>query len=463
MAMEYVMEPFRIKMVEPIKKTTREYRLQCLKEANYNMFSLHSEDVYIDMQTDSGTGANSDRQYAAMMTADESYGGARGYYQVLAAVQDIFGYQYAQPVHQGRACEKVLFPCLLGPGKFAIANHFFDTTNGHVVLTGARAINLVCEESKHSDIPAPFKGNMDLDALEATIQEKGAENIGMVLMTITNNSVGGQPVSMANLRGASQIARKYGIPFVLDAARYAENAYFIKTREEGYADKTIKEIIKEEFSYADAFTMSAKKDAISSMGGIIGVREDEKLIQAVRLRTIPNEGFLTYGGLSGRDIAAMAVGLYEGIDEDFLAYRIGQTQYFGEKLHDMGIPLQYPVGGNAIYLDSGAIMKHIPWYEFPAQALSAALYLEGGIRGGDIGSLSMDRDPDTHEQVRADIEFCRLCVYRRVYTRAHLDYAADVIKYVADHAENYSGYRILEETPILRHFTVKLEPLQELK
>lgn len=463
MAIKYVMEPFRIKMVEPIKPTTREYRLECLKNANYNMFSLHSEDVYIDMQTDSGTGANSSAQYAAMMTADESYGGARGYYQVKAAVQDIFGYQYAQPVHQGRAAEKILFPILLGPGKVAIANHFFDTTNGHVVSTGARAINLVCEESKHADIPAPFKGNIDLEALDATIQEKGAENVGMILMTITNNSVGGQPVSMANIRETSKIAKKYGIPFIIDAARYAENAYFIKTREEGYADKSIKEIIKECFSYADAFTMSAKKDPIASMGGIIGVREDADLIKKVELRTIPNEGFLTYGGMSGRDIAAMAVGMYEGIDENFLAYRVGQTQYLGEKLHDMGIPFQYPVGGNAIYLDSAAIMKHIPWYEFPAQALSAALYLEGGIRGGDIGSLSLDRDPDTHEQVRADIEFCRLCLFRRVYTQAHLDYVADVIKYVADHAEDYSGYKITEETPLLRHFTCKLEPLAPLK
>lgn len=463
MAMKYVMEPFRIKMVEPIKKTTREYRLECLKKADYNMFSLHSEDVYIDMQTDSGTGANSQEQYAAMMTADESYGGARGYYKVLAAVQDIFGYQYAQPVHQGRACEKVLFPCLLASGKYAISNHFFDTTNGHVVLTGARAINLPCEESKHADIPAPFKGNMDVEKLEATIQEKGAENIGMILMTITNNSVGGQPVSMANLRATSEIAKRYGIPFIIDAARYAENAYFIKTREEGYADKSVREIVKEEFSYADAFTMSAKKDAIASMGGIVGVRENEDLIKAVRLKVIPNEGFLTYGGLSGRDIAAMAVGLYEGIDDDFLAYRIGQTQYLGERLHDMGIPFQYPVGGNAIYLDSAAIMKHIPWNEFPAQALSVALYLEGGIRGGDIGSLSLDRDPDTHEQQRADIEFCRLCLARRVYTQAHLDYVANVIKYCADHASDYPGYKILEETPVLRHFTVKLAPLSEVK
>ncbi len=463
MAIPYIMEPFRIKMVEPIKATTREYRMACLQNANYNMFSIHSEDVYIDMQTDSGTGANSAAQYAAMMTADESYGGARGYYSVLKAVQELFGFQYAQPVHQGRAAEKVLFPCLLGPGKYAIANHFFDTTNGHVVMTGARAINLVCEESKHADIPAPFKGNIDLTALEATIREKGAENIGMILMTITNNSVGGQPVSMENLRATSEIAHRNHIPFVIDAARYAENAYFIKTREKGYADKPVREIVKEEFSYADAFTMSAKKDAIASMGGIIGVREDEALIEAVRLRTIPNEGFLTYGGLSGRDIAAMAVGLYEGLDDDFLAYRIGQTQYLGEKLHERGVPLQYPVGGNAIYLDSAAIMKHIPWYQFPAQALSVALYLEGGIRGGDIGSLSLDRDPDTHEQLRADIEFCRLCLARRVYTQAHLDYVADIILYCSERAENYPGFRITKEAPVLRHFTARLEPLQPLK
>lgn len=462
MPMEYVMEPFKIKMVEPIKATTREQRLECLKKANYNLFNLHSEDVYIDMQTDSGTGAMSHFQWAAMMTADESYGGARGFYQVEEAVRDIFGYKYAQPVHQGRACEKVLFGCLMGPGKFAIANQFFDTTHGHVVMTGARAIDCVCEEAKHVMLNAPFKGNMDTIKLEEIIKEKGSENIAMILMTITNNAAGGQPVSMANMRETSRIAKKYGIPFVIDAARYAENAYFIQCREDGYADKSIREIIKECFSYADAFTMSAKKDTISNMGGCIGVREDENLIEQVRIRTIPNEGFLTYGGLSGRDIAAMAVGFYEGLDDNFLKYRVGQTQYLGELLKEKGVFFQYPVGGHAVFLDAGQIMPHIPWDQFPAQALSVALYLEGGIRAGDLGSLSLDRDPDTHEQRRANIEFCRMCLPRRVYTQSQLEHVARTVKYVMDNASKYSGYRILKETNILRHFTVEMEPIEPL-
>lgn len=464
MAMDYIMEPFKIKTIEPLKKTTREQRIESLKQAHYNVFNVRSDDVFIDMQTDSGTGAMSQNQWAAIMTADEAYGGARGYYQVRDAVQDIFHYKFAQPIHQGRACEKILFPCLdLGPGKFAISNSFFTTTRGHVELTGARGIDCICEEAKHIDLDAPFKGNMDVVKLENIIQEKGAKNVGVIVMTITNNSAGGQPVSMANVRATSEIAKKYDIPFVIDAARYAENAYFIKTREPGYESKSIKEIVRECFSYADAFTMSAKKDTISNMGGCIGVREDEKLFRKVELRTIPNEGFLTYGGLSGRDIAAMAVGFYEGIDEEYLTYRIGQVQYFGELLHDMGIPIQYPVGGHAVFLDAGQILPHLSWTEYPSQALTAALYIEGGVRGSDIGTMSKGRDPDTHEENRADVEFCRLCLARRVYTQSQLEHAARTVKYVADHASQYPGYRILEEAPVLRHFTVKLEPTSPLR
>ncbi len=463
MAMEYVMEPFKIKMVEMLKRTTREERLEVLKQARYNMFSIRSENVAIDMQTDSGTGAMSDKQWAAMMTADESYGGARGYYEVEAAVGDIFGYKYAQPVHQGRAAEKVLFGCLMGADDFAIANQFFDTTQGHVVMTGARPLNCVCDEAGDIYLDAPFKGNMNTEKLEALINEKGADKVKMIMMTITNNSAGGQPVSMANIRETGRIAKKYGVTFVIDAARYAENAYFIKTREEGYADKSIREIVKECFSYADAFSMSAKKDTIVNMGGCIGVREDEELITKVKMRTIPLEGFINYGGMSGRDIAALAAGFYEGIDESFLKYRIGQVQYLGELLHDARVPIQYPVGGHGIYIDCGVMMPHLSWDQFPAQAVSAALYLEGGIRGGDLGSLSLDRDPDTHEQQKALNEFCRLCVPRRVLTQSQIEFVARTIVYVRDHAAEYPGYRILKETPLLRHFTVEMEPLSPIK
>lgn len=459
MPMKYVMEPFKIKMVEMLKQTTREERLQVIKEAHYNMFGIPSEYVSMDMLTDSGTGAMSDRQWAAMMTADESYGGARGYKEVCAAVQDIFGYRYAQPVHQGRAAEKVLFGCLMGPGDFAIANTFFDTTHGHVVMTGARPINCACSEAADIFLDAPFKGNMDVAKLEQTIIEKGADKVKMILMTITNNSAGGQPVSAANLRETGEIAKKYGIPFVIDAARFAENAYFIKAREAGYENKSIREIIQEVFACADAFTMSAKKDAVVNMGGLIGIREDESLMNKVRLKTIPLEGFLSYGGLSGRDIAALAVGLYEGIEEAWLRYRVGQVQYLGELLHDAGIPIQYPVGGHGIYIDCGVMMPHLAWDQFPAQAVTVALFLEGGIRGCDIGSLCLDRDPDTNKQQRASNEWCRLCMPRRVMTQSQIEFVAETIMYVRDHAEEYPGFRIIKEAPILRHFTVELEPL----
>jgi tryptophanase len=455
---KYVAEPFKIKMVEPLKMTTKEERIQKLKEANYNLFALKSDDIYIDFMTDSGTGAMSDAQWGAMMMGDESYAGARGYQKVIDAVQDIFQYKYAQPVHQGRAAEQVLFPSLLKAGQTSISNMHFDTTRGHVNLLGADAVDVVVEAARDIVNYAPFKGNMDLERMEAKINELGAENVGMIVMTITNNSAGGQPVSMENIRETSKIAKKHGIIMVIDSARFAENAHFIKQREEGYADKSIIEITRETFSYADVFTMSAKKDAIVNMGGLIGVKDNDELYQKVRGLTIPYEGFVTYGGLAGRDLEALAVGLYEGTDPDFLKYRIGQIEYLGELLKEKGVPFQYPVGGHAVFVDAKAVLPHIPYYEFPGHALACELYIEAGIRSVDIGSFLMGVDPKTGEQLESEMEFTRLAVPRRVYTQAHFDVVAEALGNVKKNAANVKGYKITWEPPVLRHFTAKLVP-----
>jgi len=456
---KYIPEPFKIKMVEPMKIITREEREKLLKEANYNLFALKSDYIYIDMMTDSGTGAMSDAQWSAMMIGDESYAGCRGYYRLMDAAKDIFGYEYSQPVHQGRAAEKVFYPCVLKEGQYSVSNMHFDTTRGHVTLCGAIAHDCVVEEARDTTNYAPFKGNMDVDRLEAFIKEKGCENVGVIIMTITNNTAGGQPVSMKNIRETSAVADKYSIPFVIDAARYAENAYFIKTREEGYEDKSIKEITREAFSYACAFTMSCKKDAIVNMGGLIGIRDDEKLFQKVQSLTVPYEGFITYGGLAGRDLEALATGLYEGIDFDFLRYRMGQTKYLGDLLKENDVPFQYPTGGHAVFVDARKILPHIPHYQFPAQALAIELYLEAGIRSCDVGSYMLDPDPETGEQPEAEMEFTRLCIPRRVLTQAHLDVVADAICNVRDRASEIRGYKIVWQPEVLRHFTAKLEPV----
>ncbi|MDL2211755.1 tryptophanase [Erysipelotrichaceae bacterium OttesenSCG-928-M19] len=457
---KYIAEPFRIKMVETIKMTTREEREKYIAEANYNTFSLRSSDVYIDLTTDSGTNAMSSAQWEGIMRGDEAYAGGRSYFNLIAAAQDIFGHKYIQPVHQGRAAEKVLFELLLKEGMYSISNMHFDTTRAHVELAGGRALDCVVKEALDIADRSPFKGNMDVEKLEKLINEYGKEKIGVVIMTITNNTAGGQPVSVENIKQTSEVCKKYGIPFCLDAARFAENAYFIKKREKGYENKSIKEIVTEVFSYAQMFTMSAKKDAIVNMGGLLGIKDDEDLFIQCKARTISFEGFTTYGGMSGRDIEALAVGLYEGLDEDYLEYRIGQIEYLAARLDEAGIAYQAPAGGHGIFVDAAAMFPHIPYYEFPGQALTVELYKEAGIRVCDIGSYMLGNDPDTKEQLKADFEFTRFAIPRRVYTQAHIDVMADALIAIKARAKDVKGYRITWEPPILRHFQAKLEPLK---
>lgn len=463
MAVKYIPEPFRIKMVEPIKMLTREERIEKIKEANYNLFNLKGADVYIDLLTDSGTNAMSHDQWSGVMRGDEAYAGASSYFKLVDAGKDIFNYGFIQPVHQGRAAEKVLFPTFLSPGKFAISNMFFDTTRAHVILAGARPIDCVIEEAKDPSHRCKFKGNMDVEKMEKIILEKGPENIGLIVMTITNNSAGGQPVSMKNIRETSEICKKYGIPFNIDAARYAENAYFIKRDEEGYQNKSIKDIIRETFSYADMFTMSAKKDTIVNMGGLIGVKDPQSpLILKIKANCISYEGFFTYGGLGGRDLEALAIGLYEGIDEDYLKYRNGQMEYLASRLDDAGIAYQAPIGGHGAFIDAKAMFPQIPYNEYPGQVLAIELYIEAGIRTCDIGSYMLGNDPDTGKQLEADFEFTRLAIPRRVYTQSHFDVMADAIIEVSKRAHEIKhGYKIIWEPPILRHFQASLAPIEE--
>ena len=461
MSIKYIPEPFRIKMVETIKVLSREEREQKIKEAKYNVFNLKAEDVYIDLLTDSGTNAMSDVQWAGVMRGDEAYAGGRSYFRLVEAGKDIFGYEYIQPVHQGRAAEKVMFGLMMGPEKVSISNMFFDTTRAHVEIAGARAIDCVVPEAESPNFRAPFKGNMDVEKLERLIKEYGTDKVALVVMTITNNSAGGQPVSVQNMRDVSTICKKYNIPLCIDAARFAENAYFIKQREEEFKNYSIKEIIREIFSYADMFTMSAKKDAIVNMGGLIGIKNDKELYQRAKANTISFEGFTTYGGLSGRDLEALAIGLYEGLDEEQLRYRIGQVEYLASKLDDAGISYQSPVGGHGLFLDAKAMFPHIPYNEFPAQALAIELYKEAGIRACDIGSYMLGNDPDTGEQLKADFEFTRLAIPRRVYTQAHFDIMADAIIAIKERASEIRGYRITWEPKVLRHFQASLEPIEK--
>ncbi|MDE6139896.1 MAG: tryptophanase [Alistipes sp.] len=453
-------ESFRIKMVEPIRKSTREERERWIREAHYNLFNLKSDEVFIDLLTDSGTGAMSDRQWAALMQGDESYAGARSYYNMKNAIRDILGFDFFLPTHQGRAAENVLYSTIINEGDVLPGNSHFDTTKGHIEFRKAHAIDCTIDEAADTQLEIPFKGNLDPVKLEKVLNEYPVERIPAVVLTVTNNTAGGQPVSMANIREVSAVCRRHGVRLQIDSARFAENAYFIKTREEGYADKSIKEIVREMFSYADIMTMSSKKDAIVNMGGFVAFR-DEDLWRRCQMYCIMNEGFITYGGMSGRDMNALAVGLDEGTEFDYLQTRVRQVEYLGAKLDEYGIPYQRPAGGHAIFIDAKKVLTHVPKEEFIAQTLAIELYLEAGIRGVEIGSILADRDPETRENRYPALELLRLAIPRRTYTNNHMDVIAAALKNVYDRREQITrGYRITREFPIMRHFTVELEPMR---
>jgi tryptophanase len=452
-------EPFKIKMVESVTKSSRSQREEWAKKASYNLFNLRSEQVFIDLLTDSGTGAMSDKQWAAVMTGDESYAGASSYYNLKAAIADITGFEYFLPTHQGRAAENVLFSVLVKEGDVVPGNAHFDTTKGHIEFRKAEAVDCTVDIAKDTSFIDPFKGNIDLGKLEKVLKETPGKKISCILMTVTNNTAGGQPVSMANLRGVRELADKYGVLVIIDSARFAENAYFIKTREDGYSGKTIREIAREMFSYTDGMTMSSKKDAIVNMGGFIGFR-DKELFRKASTFNIMFEGFVTYGGMSGRDMNALAQGLYEGTEFDYLESRIGQVAYLGEKIKSFGVPLQEPFGGHAIFIDAKKFLSHIPQNEFPAQRLAVELYLEGGIRGVEIGAIMADRDPVTRENRYPALELVRLAVPRRVYTNNHMEYVAVALGNIYDRRKEIKrGMAIKYEAPIMRHFTVELDLL----
>ena len=451
-------ESWRIKMVEPIKKSTREEREQWMKEANYNLFQLRSEQVYIDCLTDSGTGAMSDRQWAAVMLGDESYAGSASFFHLKETINKITGFEYVIPTHQGRAAENVLFSHLVKAGSVVQGNSHFDTTKGHIESRKATALDCTIDEAKDTQLEIPFKGNVDPKKLEKALAEHH-ENVPFIIVTITNNTAGGQPVSMQNLREVRAIADKYGKRVVLDSARFAENAYFIKTREEGYADKTIKEIALEMFSLADGMTMSAKKDGIVNMGGFIATRHEDWYEGAKRF-CIPFEGYLTYGGMNGRDMEALAVGLDENTEFDNLETRIHQVEFLAGLLDEYGIPYQRPVGGHAIFVDADKVLTKVPKEEFPAQTLAIELYLEAGVRGCEIGYILADRDPVTRENRFGGLDLLRLCIARRVYTDNHMRVIAAALKNVFDRRDEITrGVEIVWETELMRHFTVKLRKL----
>ena len=451
-------ESWKIKMVEPIRKSTRSEREKWLKAANYNVFQLNAEDVYIDLLTDSGTGAMSDRQWAGVMMGDESYAGATSFRNLQKAIEKITGFKYVVPTHQGRAAENVLFSVLVKAGDYIPGNSHFDTTKGHIESRKAFAVDLTVDDAKDTQKEVPFKGNVDIDKLEKFLAEK-ADKVPFIIVTITNNTAGGQPVSMDNLRRVRQVADKYNKPVVFDSARFAENAYFIKVREKGYENKTIKEICLEMFSLADAMTMSAKKDAIVNMGGFIATRKQDWYDKAKVLGII-YEGYLTYGGMNGRDMNALAIGLDENTEFDNLETRIKQVEYLASKLDEYGIPYQRPAGGHAIFVDATRVLTRVPKEEFPAQTLTVELYLEAGIRGCEIGYLLADRDPVTRENRFGGLDLLRLAIPRRVYTNNHMDVIAAALKNVFDRRESITrGVKIVWEAEIMRHFTVKLERL----
>lgn len=451
-------ESWKIKMVEPIPKSTRAEREEWLKAANYNVFQLRAEQVYIDCLTDSGTGSMSDRQWSAMMLGDESYAGATSFYKFEETVRRILGLHYVIPTHQGRAAENVLFSFLVKEGNVIPGNAHFDTTKGHIEARKAFAIDVTTDDAKDAQLEVPFKGNVSLEKLEKVLKENPG-NVPFMVLTVTNNTVGGQPVSMENIKATCALCHRYGVPVVMDSARFAENAYFIKTREPGYADKTIKEIVLEMYADADAATMSCKKDAIVNMGGFIATRKEE-WYEGAKSFCIPYEGYLTYGGLNGRDLNAVAVGLDENTEFDMLETRIHQVQYLAKKLDEYGIPYQRPVGGHGVFIDADKVLTHVPKEEFPAQTLTCELYLEAGIRGCEIGYMLADRDPVTHENRFGGLDLLRLAIPRRVYTDNHMDVIAAALKNVYDRREQVTrGVAIEWEAPLMRHFTVKLRRL----
>ncbi len=451
-------ESWKIKMIEPIHRSTREEREQWLKEANYNVFQLKAEQVYIDLLTDSGTGAMSDRQWAELMLGDESYAGATSFYKFEAMIQKLLGFKHVIPTHQGRAAENVLFSYLVKEGNVIPGNAHFDTTKGHIESRHAKAVDVTVDEAKDTQLEIPFKGNVSIEKLKKVLEENKG-NVPFMVLTVTNNTVGGQPVSMQNIKETCELCHQHGIPVVMDSARFAENAYFIKTREEGYAHKTIKEIVREMYAAADAAIMSCKKDAIVNMGGFIATNNQE-WYEGAKLFCIPFEGYITYGGMNGRDLNAVAQGLDENTEFDMLQTRIHQVEYLAKKLDEYGIPYQRPAGGHAIFVDGDKVLDQIPKEEFPAQTLTCELYLEAGIRACEIGYMLADRDPETRENRFGGLDLVRLCIPRRVYTDNHMDVIAAAMKNVYDRRANIKrGVAIEWEAPLMRHFTVKLRRL----
>jgi len=458
--MKTIIEPFKIKVVEAIKMTTQEEREKVIKNAGYNLFKIDAENIIIDLLTDSGTAAMSDLQWAGIMHGDESYAGARSFHRFYDKVHEITKFRHIIPTHQGRAAERILFEILVEPGKFVPSNTHFDTTRANIEYNQGEAVDLVIEEGKDPQSLHPFKGNIDVNKLENFIKEKGAKNIPLCMLTITNNSGGGQPVSLENIRATKEICSHYGIPFFLDACRFAENACFIKKREPGYENKSCKEIAQEIFSNADGCTMSAKKDALVNIGGFLAMNDDDLALKA-RNVLIVTEGFPTYGGLAGRDLEAIAQGLDEILDEDYLHYRIRTVEYMGERLDKMGVPYLKPTGGHAIYLDAKAFAPHIPVDQFPGQAIAVALYIVGGIRSCEIGGIMFGKnDPETGKYIPPSLELVRLAFPRRVYTQSHFDYVLEVIEEVYQNRNNLKGFRFTYQAPLLRHFTAQFEIIE---
>lgn len=460
MVNKYAVPPYKIKMVEPIHLIGRSEREERLAQAGYNQFALKSEDVFIDLLTDSGTGAMSQFQWGAMMIGDEAYAGSQSFYRLESAVKNITGYAYIMPAHQGRGAEQVVIPQLVKhPGMIFISNMHFDTTRAHVELAGGEAVDVACKECLDTLTYYPFKGNFDLEKLEKVIISRGKDDVAGIILTVTNNAVGGQPVSMENFRSVCEIAKKYQIKTIIDGARYAENSYFIKIREKGYENTSVREIAKEMFGYADIFLMSAKKDGLVNMGGIIAIKDDQDLFRKCQTYIVPMEGFPTYGGMAGRDMDALAVGLDEALDEAYLEYRIDEVRYLGDRLKAAGIPIQFPTGGHAVFVDCGKMCPHIPYDQFPAAAVGNELYIEGGIRSVEIGSMLMGRDPISGKNRQSDMELLRLTIPRRVYTFQHWDYVADSLINVFNRRQTIKGLKFTYESPVLRHFTSRFVPM----